>query len=120
MGERLTSRTLRRLGHRRTDMSLPASALPETPAPDKPRVTEFGMTIAHIDDLGSRANAESDWTRINQLKDQRDSLLVGILRQGITGEVPPGASVRFKPSDSDPNHSIWVMVGAQDLKRAII
>ena len=120
MGERVTPRALKRLGHRRTDMSIPAWALPQTPAPDRPRVSEFGQTLSHIDDLIERAreaHEKCDWTKATNLRSERDNLVVGLLDRGLSGDLPPGVRIRVEPSDSDPDRSIRISVIATDLSR---
>lgn len=102
-------------------MSIPEWALPQTPAPDRPRVSEFGQTLGHINGLIERAREareEGDWTKATNLRSERDNLIVGLLDRGLSGDLPPGVRVRFEPSDSDPDRSLRISVIATDLNRS--
>lgn len=118
--ERITPGTLRRHGHR-GDISVPAWALPQTSQPDRPRVSQLGQTVGRIDELIDReheALEQGNWSLAETLRTQRDNSVVGLLAYGLPGgDLPLGASVRFGPSDSDPNRIIRIFVTAKDLRR---
>lgn len=116
MGERLTPRTLRRHGYRRGDMSVPTSALPSDPPPDRPR-SSFYLTIDRLEELRHRIREEEgDWTRVQILKREQEELLIGVLSRGFSEDLPSGTGIRFAPSDSDPTHSLHITVLAQNEK----
>ena len=101
----------------RGDMSVPAWALPQSPVPNKPHVSALSLSVGRINDLRSRANMESDWERASNLRSQSNPILIEVLGRGVSGDLPQGERVQFKPSDSDPNYSICVTVTTSDLSR---
>lgn len=115
MGERITPTTLGKLGPRPNDF--PVTADTSAPLTGKPRVSELGQTLGHIDDLRSRASLETNWSRARVLRDQSETLMIGLLGRGLSGGLPQGEHIRFDQSDSDPNYSIRITVTTPNQKR---
>lgn len=106
MGERKLSR----MDFHHGDMSIPASVLPSTPRPDRPR-SGFGLTIDRLEELRKLIREEaSDWTQVQAWRREQDVLLLGVLSRGLSGDVPDGFRVRIAPSDNTPDRTLCIMV----------